>query len=413
MKRVLIIAYAFPPEPVAGALRMGYLAKYLPEFGWLPTILTRKFAAHSNDAPFPIVRVPEFRFGFRRSAGNGPRAAPTGRLPILQFAVTLGKSILHFPDSTNGWIPAATSRALQLTRETRFQALVSSAMPASVHVVASITAALRRIPWIADFRDPWIGGRYVRYGKMRTALESGFEQRVMKKADVLTAISPSIAQSLRARHSGTRVDVIENSFDPSEWETVPNSPPQKFTITYTGTLYGGQRSAEPIFAAAARLRRKGSSAGLAVNFDFYGPDGYVALAQAQRSGLAAGVTYHGVIERAAALRVQRQSAALLILLKMDPSTRDEVGSKIFEYVGSGRYVIAVGPRESALKEVITENGLGWFASDEDECAVALEQAYEKFVRGASVRPGAFRWPVLTARDLARRFADVLDSLTEK
>jgi hypothetical protein len=40
MKKVLIITYHFPPQLAAGAQRPHKLAKYLPEFGWKPIVLT-------------------------------------------------------------------------------------------------------------------------------------------------------------------------------------------------------------------------------------------------------------------------------------------------------------------------------------------------------------------------------------
>ena len=43
MKRVLLVAYYFPPQPKAGSLRASYLSTHLREFGWEPTVLTTTF----------------------------------------------------------------------------------------------------------------------------------------------------------------------------------------------------------------------------------------------------------------------------------------------------------------------------------------------------------------------------------
>ena len=40
MRRILIIAYHFPPDAAVGALRPLKFAKYLPQFGWEPWVLT-------------------------------------------------------------------------------------------------------------------------------------------------------------------------------------------------------------------------------------------------------------------------------------------------------------------------------------------------------------------------------------
>ena len=48
MKRVLLIAYAYPPCSEIGAIRPAGLAKYLPRFGWEPTVLTRETARYAS-----------------------------------------------------------------------------------------------------------------------------------------------------------------------------------------------------------------------------------------------------------------------------------------------------------------------------------------------------------------------------
>src|SRR5215475_2442519 len=40
MRRILFIAYAYPPCGGAGVQRSAKFVRYLPEHGWLPTVLT-------------------------------------------------------------------------------------------------------------------------------------------------------------------------------------------------------------------------------------------------------------------------------------------------------------------------------------------------------------------------------------
>ena len=48
MKKVLIIAYSFPPNPAVSSLRIRGMVKYLPEFGWEPIVLTPAMPERSN-----------------------------------------------------------------------------------------------------------------------------------------------------------------------------------------------------------------------------------------------------------------------------------------------------------------------------------------------------------------------------
>jgi hypothetical protein len=50
MRRVLVIAYYFPPFGGAGVQRTLKFVKYLPEFGWQPVVLTvKEQVAHLRD----------------------------------------------------------------------------------------------------------------------------------------------------------------------------------------------------------------------------------------------------------------------------------------------------------------------------------------------------------------------------
>ena len=49
MKRVLIVAYYFPPLAGIGSIRLSRLAHHLPEFGWEPVVLAPRDTPHPVD----------------------------------------------------------------------------------------------------------------------------------------------------------------------------------------------------------------------------------------------------------------------------------------------------------------------------------------------------------------------------
>jgi hypothetical protein len=110
------------------------------------------------------------------------------------------------------------------------------------------------------------------------------------------------------------------------------------------------------------------------------------------------------------MRAQRSAAALLVFLNMDPATGTELGSKILEYLGARRPIIAFGPANSVMRDFIRRNRLGWFASNVEEAKHALSAAHARFAAGTyelSIDSRAFP----TAIDLARAFAERLDAVT--
>src|SRR4051794_22182391 len=115
MRRVLIVAYYFPPLGGAGSLRVSGLATFLPEYGWEPTVLAPRDGAYYRDPQivFPeqrVIRTPSIelsRTGKRllRAGGNDVVAANVvgARAGVRNTA----RAALYFPDGQIGWyVPA-------------------------------------------------------------------------------------------------------------------------------------------------------------------------------------------------------------------------------------------------------------------------------------------------------------------
>lgn len=329
--------------------------------------------------------------------------------PLRSFA-RIVKDELTFPDPTASWIPRAVALGSSALANEKFDAIFSTAHPASAHVIAWILARRFGLPWIADYRDPWYGNRYVRHTWPRTLAETLFERGMLHRANAITTISDSIAAELAQFHRRRDVTVIPNAYDPSEWADIPPALPSTFDLCYTGSMYDGKRDPSILFRALAELRNEGDRAGAQAHVHFYGPSSEFVTRMADNAGVGSIVVHHGTVPRSEAMRRQRRSAALLIFLNMDPKTASEMGSKYLEYIGAGRPILVFGPRGSALGEFIKRSELGWFASDVSEAKTALRAAYTFLVEGKSMGP---RSAVPDARELARAFTDVFDEVTPR
>lgn len=408
MKRVLLIAHVFPPEPSPGALRPGYLAHYLPQYGWEATVLTQSVGT----PPFParVVTTGKVVSAFESRLRSSLAARSTDPYSPLRRRLRAVKDMMLFPDATAPWIRVARGLGSNVLQREHFDAILSTALPSTVHVVAADLARRSGLPWIADYRDPWAGNAYVKRGPVRTFLEEHLERRLLRRAACITTISRPIAAQLETFHRRPDVHVIPNAYDPAEWEPIADVAPPRFDLCYTGSMYDGKRTPDLLFAAIAQLRTARDAAATAARVHFYGPNSDNVAQSAVRFGVTLNVRQHGVVARPQAMRAQRASAALLIFLNMDPATGTEMGSKFLEYLGARRPIIAFGPANSVMRDVIRRHRLGWFASDVEEAKAALRAAYSRFNAGThelTVDSRAFP----TARELARRFAERLDAVT--
>src|SRR5690349_2654256 len=143
-KRVLMVAFHFPPmRGSSGIQRTLRFARYLPDFGWEPQILTvraRVYDAVDDTESGPpglvVHRVPAFDAGRDFAIGN--------RYP----------SFLARPDRWKSWWWSAVPCGLAIVRTFKPDVLWSTYPIATAHAIGHTLARTTGLPWIADFRDP-------------------------------------------------------------------------------------------------------------------------------------------------------------------------------------------------------------------------------------------------------------------
>jgi len=407
MRQLLLVSTYFPPQPEAGALRPGYLAKYLPEFGWEATVVTRQCGV--SQSQINVFARPDRKVSPGLSSPN-PRIQFLKKMPLARQSAALIRSVAYFPDESIGWLPEALKLASNAASKVRFHALLSTFGPPTVHIAGSVLERKLALPWVADYRDPWSYSEYGGKGPIRRFLEYVLERRLVKRARVLTCVSEFVAKKLERTHPKRDIRIIPNASDMTEWDSIADGRPTTFTFCFAGRLYGGQRNPDMLFAAVQDMRRDGEAAGQALRFEFYGPDTDVALASAQRYDLTDIVRTFNAVPRESVLMAERKSAVLLALLKMDSRTASETGSKLLEFVGARRPVLAVGPDKSVVRGFMDTSGLGYFAGTQEECKWAIRQLFQRFSNGLFDIELNSNWKPFTSRDLAREFSEVLDEI---
>ena len=59
VRKVLLVAYQFPPVGAGGVARTAKFARYLPEFGWQPHVLTPRQATDLARDPTLLDELPD------------------------------------------------------------------------------------------------------------------------------------------------------------------------------------------------------------------------------------------------------------------------------------------------------------------------------------------------------------------
>jgi glycosyltransferase involved in cell wall biosynthesis len=398
---------------LSGVQRVTKLVKYLARDGWTVDVLTVRpggyFAFDESlmeDLAHPGITIhrtgsldPTRLFGAKRRItlpAEGKRRLASA---ISQF--------LFQPDNKVGWIPFAVRRGRKLMREHSYAAVLASAPPYSALVAARTIARRGGVPFVADFRDDWMGNpRHVYPTPFHRLFSRRLERRVLESAEIVFAINRTIADSLSARAPGARsVGVMPQGFDPEDFQRAaeltidsPGGPSSdsssdssgdspggsargRFRLLYTGVFYDAQRP-DTFLQGLARFRERRPEAKDRVEARFVGlmPDSGLRLSE--ELGLADVVDIRGYLPHVPAVRELVDADVAWMVVGDRPGAESISTGKLFEYMGSRTPILALVPDGEAAGALRGYGAERICRPDDPEAvAGAIEELYDLWESG--------------------------------
>jgi glycosyltransferase involved in cell wall biosynthesis len=402
-RKLLLVNHYFPPSAECGAFRMLGLVRHLMKYGWHSVVVTPNVRPLEARDPNLLQAVPRETVIYRV-------AYPQGHVARL-----LTRYVPYY-----AWLPRAISACKRAIREHRPDALSTSSPPHCVHLLGLYFKIFHGLPWIADFRDPWTTGRDMPPLTRRVSLKQGeadlrkhLEQAVMRHADAVVSNTPLGEEALKAAYPAyaDKVFTVTNGFDPERFAEKYDSTPGDGTlrILHTGEVYNG-RDPRPLFDAirASQFIKNLGPAGLRVRFlgraDF--PASFSANGLGTIVETPGQVPYNQV--------VQEMMHADILLLLYRPGRRVGVPAKLYEYLGTGRPILALAENDGDIAWVLRKsNAVHRIArpNDQGSIQVALEELLQeaKKTKGAAPGRGCLRF---TREHMAQQMAEILDRCVE-
>ena len=411
------------------------MAKYLPEFGWQPIVLTT-----------PIGEDPDSRFGppddFRKNnriietygyhSRKDVELRPKKRLKkygcirtllrnvvpfsVRKFLYRRYSEIVHYPDAEKGWKPFGVNTGDKLLQEEDVNAMISSSSPVTTHMIANELKSRYHIPWIADFRDLWTQNHNYPYTQLRKMFEKRLEIKTLAMADALVTVSPLWTEKLQMLHKGKRAYTITNGFDPEKMSDGKTDLTSKFTITYTGQIYRGKQDPSKLLIALKDLISQGTIDPNDVEVRFYGPEDKLLSKNIEEYGLSDVVKQYGIVSREMSFERQRDSQILLLFNWEDPLEKGVIPGKIFEYFASQRPVLATGGfGDDVVKMLLNETNSGIDCSTIGDIKRGLRELYSEYrLRNKVEYKGNMeKINKYSYREMTRKFAEILDNLVQR
>lgn len=440
-RRVLFVAYYFPPRGGAGVQRSLKFVKFLRSFGWEPTVLTTEYPRRSSAYDETLLdEVPEKM--------RVVRVASKENLFIRMGERGLGRltGLLVRPDALVTWVRSAMPVARRLHREEPFDLVCTSVQPWSMGLVGLRMKREFGLPWVSDFRDPWTRSLHLEWpSRLHWLHDRYLEGLYLRNADRTLVVTPTMRDEFLADHPDIppgKVEVVYNGFDEDDFSRPAAADDGKFTIVFTGRFqhdHGAGSSGElrrrlrelltfkprsvdlethsPVYflEALAAFLEKHPERRAKVRVVFAGIVGEGNLALAESLGLGAVVEHPGYLPHGESVALVKSADALLLPMFStdDPDERVAYASgKVFEYLAAGKPILALTQAGDA-KDLALESGLGVVAPPRDVAAIAeaLEELYEWWQNpGEGPTPNHDFIRAFTRRNIAAQLAAVFEEV---
>ncbi len=436
-KRVLVVAYLFPPVGGAGVQRIAKFVKYLPQYGWEASVLTVAnpsvplFDESLNDdipegAIIRYARTFEPGYTLKQAVSASQKetaARPNVVKRALKGAARGAANLVLQPDSQILWWPNAVKEGMRLLNEIHHDAIFVTAPPFSSFVVGKTLSQRTGLPLILDYRDEWdISTAYwenKQKGPFSRWIQSRMQNGVIRAANAMiaTTLSSSIALSRVAMQAGSNAKVshIYNGYDAEDFSTPTpsfDSSDHRFRLAYVGTLWN-LTSIEPLVASIERL--SATSPELASQLELViagrqtGPQNEFL---SRLDKLPCHVSRMGYLDHQQAIDLMRTSDSLCVLLSDVPEAGRVVPAKIFEYMAAGRRILSITP-EGEGSQILADYPFADVCAPNDVEGIVsvLATAIKQHSDGTSVLNNESDASRFERRNLTGKLAELLNDVT--
>jgi hypothetical protein len=380
-KRVLVIAYHYPPLAGAGVLKTLRTTRYLEKFGWQPLVLTVRNPEPYHRAANPVPEGVKVYRSWRIPGGN--------LLSRILRRLGLDERWLLLPDQHILWFPGAVLAGLYLIIRRKIDLIYVTGPPYSALMAGAALGRLTGKPLVVEIRDPWSfnAGRHGYPSRFHRLLDRSYERWVLQSAALITCIYQITAQGYRELYPWTKekLNVFYDTVDlqdlPQTYESYP-----VFTLTYLGTFYPPFATLDATLKAIKALLDDGIISPDTFRFNYVGPFDKTFEARVDSFGLTSIVDFSGYKPLKEAQLEVFKSQALLLLLEFAT-----INTKLFDYLAGGRMILAVVPEFPELRGLLEHYAASYtLISDLDQRKIAetLKQWYNDFYHGKLVSDAA-------------------------
>ena len=432
IKKVLIITYYWPPSGGAGVQRWLKFVKYLPGFNVKPIVLT----VDPAKASYPVIdeslyeKVPDgiityrtdtLEFGHLYSKLIPSHKYPHGSFdneekptPVQKISRFI-RGNFFIPDARVGWKKYAVRKAREILDQHEIDVIITTGPPHSVHLTGLKLSKNYNIKWIADFRDPWTDILY--YNSLYHTppikkYDAKLERTVLEKADNIIIVSKSLKQLLVSKSNlilPQKVIVIPNGFMDEDFSAPSKPPADKFIITFTGSLSNNNNKMDAFAKGLARAVKANNDVQFV--FRFVGNINKSVDTLLEKYGLANIMEKIDYVPHFESVKYLKSSTAVFFVIRRTATSKGILSGKLFDYLGSRKPIICIGPVDGNAAEIIHECKAGKVIDYDDSEGVFeyLQQLVDRWRKNPDLDIREDRSKNYSVKNLTKKLVETINA----
>lgn len=352
-QKALIIAPYWGIKGHVGNYRVDRFARWLGGSGVQVVIVRAGSLDGECETPWGVEVTVRDPLGLYRDPAPGAESAPAPRRPnrLRRYAA----NFIFNPDPTIVWASRAAKNPLVLKHADGARWVISSGPPESVHVCGARLAKGIGAGLVADMRDGWLDEPLkplLERSRLRRWREGRLESAILGQAERIFVTSDVWKELLRERLPFTREKtvVLHNAYPDLDLPAAPREGPDReyMILLHAGRFMRSSLERNPKHLLGPLLR----------GLDPAGRKGRVVLlGQLSREDMAEvrswrekyeergwSIEVEEPVPREAMMRRLMDADGLLLL----STSRAAIPSKFFEYLVTGKPILAFTRRESAV-----------------------------------------------------------------
>ncbi|WP_378188249.1 glycosyl transferase family 1 [Aquimarina sp. W85] len=427
MLRVLIITYYWPPAGGPGVQRWLKFVKYLRDFDIEPVVycpenpqypLTDITLSKDISGDFKIIKHPIFepyRFAELFSKSDTKTISKgiindKKKQSLIQQLLLYIRGNFFIPDARKFWVKPSVKFLENYLESNSVDIIITTGPPHSIHLIGKALTKKIKLPWLADFRDPWTTIGYhkkLNLSKKAKAKHKKLESEVLNAANQLLVTSHTTAKEF-SRLTNRPITVITNGYDTFNSSHIALD--QNFTVSHIGSLLS-ERNPVNLWQALYDLTLENENFAKHFKLQLIGATSPNVLETINRIGLSSFVEDKGYVSHEKALYLQRASQVLLLIEIDSKQTKCIIPGKLFEYMVSKRPIVALGPKNADIKDIIQETHTGhFFQYNEYEAIKNRFKHYFEAYQSGALKTDPVGLEKFSRRELTHKLADLLKQM---